>query len=396
MKKKVVFVISSLKLGGAEKSLITLLDEFNYDEFDVDVILFNKSGELLNDINKNVNIIIKSKNIENYFKPIKNIIMSTNKKKYTILFKRILNGITLRILKNRKAAEEIIWKNISNIIEEDLFKYDVAIAYCQGLPTYYVAEKINAKKKIAWMHTNYSKTLYDEEYDINFYTKYNKIITVSKDAKIDFQNTFKSLHDNCDVIYNIIDEKRIMELSKVHNVDFDRGKCQIILSIGRLHYSKGFDIMIPVIKKLVDDKINIKWYIIGEGPERKNLERLIKKFKLEGVCILLGAKKNPYPYLKMCDIYVQPSRIEGYCITLAEAKLFNKPILTTNFTGAAEQIVNGVTGTICNQGIEEIYINLKELLNNKTIQNRYSSNLKISDIRCKNDIQKLYAIIGRE
>ncbi len=109
----------------------------------------------------------------------------------------------------------------------------------------------------------------------------------------------------------------------------------------------------------------MRGYIIGDGPNKNEYQNLINNLGLKDNCILLGAKKNPYPYMKNCDIYVQPSRHEGYCITLAEARCFDVPIVTTNFTGASEQVINEETGIITKIDSEEVYLAIKKLLDNK-------------------------------
>lgn len=126
----------------------------------------------------------------------------------------------------------------------------------------------------------------------------------------------------------------------------------------------------------LDDNLNLRWYLIGDGKEKENLEYLIKKNNLEDRIILLGTIGNPYPYFKECDIYVQPSRHEGYCITLAEARLFNKAIVTTDSVGAKEQIVDGETGLIVKFDKFEIYNAIKKIIENKQLGIYITDNLK--------------------
>ncbi|MFC4620015.1 glycosyltransferase [Camelliibacillus cellulosilyticus] len=145
-----------------------------------------------------------------------------------------------------------------------------------------------------------------------------------------------------------------------------------ILTIGRLSHEKGQDLAITVCKRLVNDGYDIRWYCVGEGPSRNVYERLIEENHIQDHFVLLGSDPNPYAYLRQCDIYVQPSRYEGFCLTLAEALCLNKPIVTTNFTGAAEQVRHGVTGLIVNIDIHDIYNAIVTLIENRDVRETFS------------------------
>ena len=162
-----------------------------------------------------------------------------------------------------------------------------------------------------------------------------------------------------------------------------------ILTVGRLSNEKGQDLTITVLKRLIDEDYKVRWYCIGDGPDRDNYIEKIKSFNIENNYVLLGSKLNPYPYMKHCDIYVQPSRHEGYCITLAEARCFNNPIITTNFTGANEQIKHEKTGLVCDISEEGIYIALKRLLDEKELFNKIKNNLGKEIVDSTKEISKL-------
>ena len=165
-----------------------------------------------------------------------------------------------------------------------------------------------------------------------------------------------------------------------------------ILTVGRLSKEKGQDLTIPVLARLKEDGYNVRWYCIGDGNAREEYEKLIKDYNVENDYILLGATPNPYPFMKQCNIYVQPSRHEGYCITLAEARCFDNPIVSTNFTGASEQITHDQTGLIVNFDEQQMYNAIKQLLDDQKLRNRFRKNLKNEIVDTTNEMEKLYKI----
>ena len=178
-------------------------------------------------------------------------------------------------------------------------------------------------------------------------------------------------------------------------IDFDDKFDGIkIVTVGRLSREKGQDLAINALLKLKQDGYKVRWYCVGEGNARDEYEKLIKEKNLEGNFILLGANPNPYPYIKKSDIYVQTSRHEGYCLTLAEAKCLCKPIVTTNFIGAYEQIKNKINGFIVNQNEDDIYEKIKFIIDNNYIRDKFISNLNNTKLNTVNNVNKLLDYIN--
>ncbi|MEH6892453.1 glycosyltransferase [Bacillus sp. JJ864] len=163
-----------------------------------------------------------------------------------------------------------------------------------------------------------------------------------------------------------------------------------ILTVGRITSQKGQDIIPHILMKLKSKGYNIRWYCIGDGESRLKLGSMIKKYDLAEYLVLLGTKNNPYPYIKQCDIYVQPSRHEGYCISLAEARALNKPIVTTDFVGAREQIENGQDGLITRFDESTIYSAIEKLISNKALCAMFRSNLNKKSVNTTAEINKIY------
>ncbi|WP_136481119.1 glycosyltransferase [Cognatitamlana onchidii] len=357
--KKVAFIIESLYHGGAEKSLVTLLNLLDYSKMEVDLILFRKGGEFEKFVPKEINIIYTTS-----FQRISFPRKLYGRFKYWII-KKILND------KNYHHAQ-IYWSIFGDLISSFNKKYDVAIAYNQGFSTYYVAQKLNADKKFAWLNTDYQKAGYAIQFDYKFYTSFEKIICVSKENESAFAEANKSIGKSLytDIIKDISDELLIKQMSK-EKLDIVLSKdCINILTVGRLAKPKALDLAIEACSILKNKGVKLKWYVIGEGSERSTLENAIKNHQLENDFHLLGYRDNPYPLIKACDIYVQSSLFEGLGLTVIEAAILQKPIVSTNFPTASSIITHNETGLICEMNANAIADNISIYIENLEFKER--------------------------
>src|SRR5690606_35301959 len=244
MKKKLLFVIDSLVAAGAEKSLITLLSLLDYNRYSVDLMLFSH-GELLEKlVSKNVKILSPLKYSNFTMLSLKNaFVYSFKNLDFNMLSSRLKYSIHLRLRQYNNAQKaRLYWSHVSKVIEENPTQYDIAISYAQGVPTFYVAEKIKAKKKISWVNITYRLEKKEAEYQKQFYDQFNKIIAVSDVTKEVFLGTFPFYKQKIDVIYDINDPDFISNMANIgekYQDDFDGIR---ILTIGRLAYQKGYDI----------------------------------------------------------------------------------------------------------------------------------------------------------
>lgn len=365
--KKLLFMVSSMNIGGVEKSLLSLLSIIPREEYEVTVLLLEKKGGFLNHIPSWVKVEEAT-----WFKDTKPIIMEAPQltlKNY-IKKKKYIDGVLFTFsyfidkhFKNRY----IYYKNILRSIPIKEDEYDLAIAYAgpTEIIDSYITHKVKAKKKIGWIHFDVSKHEINTNLYLKLFSKMDKIFIVSKEGKAKFDEKFPVISNKSEVFKNIVSEELIREMA-YEKIDFNNDFKGIkIVTVGRLSKEKGQDLGIKALAKLKKEGYKVRWYCIGEGNSRSEYESLIKEYELQEDFILLGAKTNPYPYMKMADIYVQTSRHEGYCLTLAEAKILNKVIITTNFTGADEQIEQGKTGLIVESKWEFIYESIKYLIDNK-------------------------------
>ena len=208
-----------------------------------------------------------------------------------------------------------------------------------------------------------------------------------------FNAQYPYLRDKTEVFYNIINTEKIKRLSEDKKSFEDNFDGIRILTVGRLTKEKGCDILPDIVANIINKGFNIRWYLLGDGEAREYLIKSILEKKIEDRLLLLGTKDNPYPFFKDCDIYVQPSRHEGYCITLGEAKRFNKPIITTNFVGALEQIDNNETGLIVNFNKQEIIDKIIRVIENRQLKLYMINNLKCIKYNSNSEINKIYSLL---
>lgn len=388
MKKDLLFVIDSLHSGGAEKSLVSLLSTLDYNKFNVDLLLFNKSGLYIPLVPKQVNIL----EVPEYFEYSGE---KKDKKRLSIMIARIKNSVSIRnpYYKKKYHGAQITCKNILKTLDKQVKKYDVAIAYSQGLPTYYVSEKVEADKKLCWINTDYKKAGYNPSFDRSYYEKYNYMIAVSEKNKEVLESVYPEFRDKMNVIYDIISPKLVKEMANESKGYTDKFDGIRILTIGRHVHLKGYDMAIDAANLLKENGIYFRWYSIGEGVLTNDLKKQVKERGLEDNFIFLGTYINPYPFIKNCDIYCQPSRFEGFGMAIAEAKILEKPVIATNFSIIYNQINNLENGLICNMNSSDICMKILTLIENSELKEDIIKRLKSENITSEYEIEKLYRIL---
>ena len=398
MKKKLLFVIDSLNCAGAEKSLTTLLNLIDYKDYEVDLQLFSYGGELEDLLPREANLLDKLKYTKFTEKSIKeNLISIRGIEDIKMLKARIKFSYTIRKrhYTNPEKAR-LFWQINSNVIEESNIKYDIAISYAQGIPTFYVADKVNAKKKYAWVNVSYKLNDIDREFQKQFYDKYNKIVAVSDSARDIFIETFNKYENKIKVIYDINDYNFISKMANVDKGYEDDFKGIKILTIGRLANQKGYDLSLDACKRLKDEGINFRWYSLGVGPLENDIKQYITSNNLEDNFKLLGVKSNPYPYIKNCDIYVQTSRYEGFGLAIAEARMLNKPVVTTEFDAVYNQMIQEKNGLVVKMNGEAIYKGIKRIIEDEKLKNNIVEYLKNEKKGNIEELNKFYELIGEK
>ncbi|MEH7096672.1 glycosyltransferase [Neobacillus vireti] len=395
MKKHLLFVMNNLNCGGAEKSLISILEAIDYTRYNVDLFLFKHEGIFMNKVPRAVNILPEPKNYKYFDMPLKGALKELiAKRKFINALYRIFLGYLTKTEKNGSIVEQKFWKFLSKSVDNINDTYDVAIGFLEKNPIYFCIDKVNAKKKIGWIHTDYNKLGVNLSTDENYYKHLDYVVTVSEDLVESLKNLFPDLREDIKCIHNLVSEKVIKKLS-FEDVSFRNPNDNSIslISLGRLVKEKGLDIALEAFDILIKRGHRLKWYLIGEGYLREELEKGIKAKNLEGKVILLGLKANPYPYLKQSDIFIQTSRVEGKSIAIDEAKILAKPILITNFDTANNHILNGINGVISNMDPISVANELEKLILEKELRTKLMRNLKEESLGRENEINKLYQLI---
>ncbi|MDV5102901.1 glycosyltransferase [Clostridium perfringens] len=388
--KSILFMLINMNIGGTEKALINMLHELQKEKYKVTVLLLEKYGGFLDQIPDWVEVkyLSEYKNLKKYINepPKKNVKELLSKKEYINAFNLFLSYCISKLKDDISYYYKYLLTDVSDLEEE----YDIAVAYAGPMDfiTYFVANKIRAKKRVQWIHFDISKIGFNKRFAENMYSKFDKIFVVSEEGKNKLNLLIPSLSDKTEVFFNIISSTLIKNMAENEEGFNDNYNGIRILTVGRLSREKGQDITISVLEKLLKQGYEVRWYCIGEGNMRKELEDMIKNKNLQDNYILLGSKRNPYPFMKECDIYVQSSRHEGYCITLAEARCFNNPIITTNFTGANEQIRNEKTGLIVNFNQDEMYKAIKRIIKDRELRDSIGNNLGKELIDTSGEIEK--------
>ena len=376
MKTKILFMINTMNLGGTEKSLISLLSVMSRDKHDVTILMLEKYGELQYFIPKWVKV-----EYLNGYSSIKNIISKPPHKTIIEFLKR---GRLIKVLKIFNTYVKYkISKNFDCFYFEVLKKhktikeYDIAIAYAGPFDfiSYFIVKKINAKIKVQWIHFDVSKVLSLATFGNKYYQYFDKIFCVSENAKVVFDDMFPNFCDKTSVFKNIVSKSNLEKSASIGETFSDGYDGLKILTLGRLSEEKGQQMIPSIVHRLKKDKIKFKWYLIGDGKLKDNLLSQIKELDLRNDLIVLGSKINPYRFVKDCDIYVQTSFHEGYCLTVHEAKILNKPVVITNVASADNLILNGEDGLIVEINEEAIYTGVKKLITDTKLRMLLSRNL---------------------
>ncbi|KKI91438.1 capsular biosynthesis protein [Bacillus sp. SA1-12] len=397
MKKNILIASYDMEVGGVERSLISLLDNFDYNKYTIDLMLYRHQGDFLNLVSTNVSLIGE---IPQYTTFRKSIGETFKNKQFSIGFSRILAKINADLKGKIKGITEpgyyqmqLMWKYALPFLPKLNKEYDVAVSYLW--PHYFVAEKVKAKKKIAWIHTDYSNVATDIELDLEMWRKFDHIIAVSEACKAAFLRKYGNLEKKVIVIENITSPDFIKEMAKekVYNPMVKDNRFKII-TVARLSHAKGIDNAVKALKILKEKGYHdIAWYVVGYGGDESMIKDLIKELNLEDSFILLGKKTNPYPFIKEAEMYVQPSRYEGKAVTVGEAQILSKPVMITNYTTATSQVRDGFDGYITELSIEGIVSGIEKLYKNGPMRKELMNNCRDINYGNRYELDKLYKII---
>ena len=405
MKKKLLFIGIIMNSAGTENSFLSFLSCLDFDKYDVDLILAKNEGLFMPLIPPQVNIKFMPEYGDLFLLSSKNavkLMYDTFIRKNPVTFFEILPYFIKLVInpkKKVKTAIEMLCKmmqKMSPVTEE----YDAAIAYWGDRTVFYMIDKVlNAKKKIAWMHFEYStpqRETRDDEIYLKYFQKCDNIVNVSATVDNTLKSKFPQIAEKFVIIENIQNADFIRNRSLEPNSFPDHHfKGSRILTVGRITEQKGCDMIPVILARLKEQKYNIRWYIIGDGEESEKAEliELAVNYNVADMLILLGTTTNPYPFMRDCDIYVQPSRYEGKPLSVEEAKIMRCPIIVANYLSANEQMSDGKYGLIAEINPESIYEKIKLLLDDENLRSNLSKTLAKENFGNESEIQKFYKLL---
>ncbi|MGL4992932.1 MAG: glycosyltransferase [Bacteroidales bacterium] len=394
MKKKIFIFNYYMEVGGVERSLLGLLNSIDYSAYDVDLFIARHTGEFMSLIPKEVNLLPEIPKYALWAVPLSSVI----KRGYfriaaARLFARI-KGIRFRRSNPNLQDDMSEFCYIADSITPFLPKiepskvYDLAISFIA--PHHSLLRNVKAKKKIAWIHTDYSSIGIDVKSEERVWGAFDYIASISDSVTEGFLKRFPSLAPKIRLIENILSPEFVRQQAELESIELD-GEVKL-LTVGRFCYPKNIEGAVRICKALVDRGVPIKWYVVGYGDEAP-IHQAIEECGMHNHFFILGKKPNPYPYMKACDLYVQPSRYEGKAVTVREAQMLHKPVVITAFPTAQSQLRDGFDGVIVPMDTEAAADAIVELLRDRPRMEKLIENMKATDYGNEKEVNKIYDLI---
>lgn len=390
--KKILFVIESLSAAGAEKSLVTFLSVLDKSRFEIDLQLFMYGGEFEKYLPKEVTLLPPLDYTKFAKKNVINQLLTLSISKIIARW-----GYTLSIRKkglNHTDRARLFWRHVSGCFPIASKQYDIAVAYAQNIPTLYVVDKVIATIKFAWINAIYVPQSDNYSFYRGYYTCINHIVTVSESVSNRFINHYPFFKEKVTIIRDMLDANLVIPMSRENQKRKYQHDTPVLLTVARLEkMSKGYDIALETCRILTERKLKFVWYVIGRGDFREEMESYITRYHLEKVFVLLGPTSNPYPYIKNCTIYVQTSRHEGFGLSIAEARILNRPVVTTEYDSVWAQMVQGENGLVVSQDPIAVADAIERLLNDSQLYNHIVSYQKQEKKGNTEEIKRFYQLL---
>lgn len=394
--KKLLIVSFDMEVGGVERSLISLLNELKDAPYIIDLFLYRHAGEFMELIPSHVNLLPEVKEYAAFRKSIKELLFEKN---YKLGSARLRAKCKAGIQKIRYSLKEPGYRQMQEMWIRSLKhlpplegQYDLAVSYLW--PHYTVLNKVDALRKAAWIHTDFSTVEVDLLQDEKMWKQFASIVAVSESCKNAFINVYPELQQKASVIENMASPKNIESEADRENASEMRKTGFKIITVARLSYAKGIDLAVEAVKILEAKGItDFTWYIVGYGGEEEKLVQLVESYGLEERIIFLGKKVNPYPYLKQADLYVQPSRYEGKAVTVTEAQIMKLPVLITNYATASSQVEHGKNGFITELSPEGLAEGIVQLKKNEILREHLKKECAVRNYSSTKDLESFHSLV---
>jgi glycosyltransferase involved in cell wall biosynthesis len=401
MKPRIFINMHYMELGGAERALLGLLNALDTDKVDVDLFLNQHTGEFMPLIPDKINLLPERRGYNALERPIKQILkegqfgVAFGRWRARRRYKEYHETLTTEEKRFDSSAFHYVADSAQPFLPslEDLGEYDLAISFLQ--PHNIVLNKVKAKRKVAWIHTDYSSVHVNTKLELPIWAGFDYIASISPDCTKSFLKAFPSLENKIIEIENILSSDFIRQQAELLDVSDEMPKHGInLLSVGRYCHAKNYDNVPDIMKRLLEKGFkDLRWYIIGFGGDEPLIRQKIAEAGMEGHVILLGKKDNPYPYIKACDIYVQPSRYEGKSVTVREAQVLCKPVVVSNYPTAKSQIKDGVDGIIVPQDNDGCADGISRAIQRRAQLNAFTAYLQEHDYCNETEIEKILHLL---
>lgn len=421
MQKKILFVINTLSRAGAETALLELLKRLEGAAYDISLYVIMGQGEMVGKLPAHVRLrnpsfdahsVLSRKGRWGMMKTVCRAFFRNGGQIRKI--RNIAKSFTSLRRKGKLQTDKLLWRMLSDGSLRFEEEFDLAVAWLEGASAYYVAEHVKAARKCAFIHIDYESAGYTKEMDQNCWDSFEKIFMVSQEVKAHFLAVYPEYADRAEIFHNLVDQEGIRHRSA------DRGgvsngmwgvsnrmegvsngmeggsngyEGKRLLTVGRLTYQKAYDIAIDAMKLLKERGCRVRWYVLGEGDQRRALEKKIEALHLKEDFVLLGAVENPYPYYVQADIYVHATRFEGKSIAIQEAQTLGCAVIASDCNGNREQIEEGVDGILCQLTPEGIADSIQSLLQDDEKRKRLGKAAERKNMAQEQELRKLQELL---
>lgn len=401
---RILFVINTLGQAGAETALLSLLQTLAREKgearYEISLYVLTGQGEMASRLPADVRLLNKKYREESVLtakgrKYLKKTVLKAMFTRGTVvkLFPYLVKNTCAMLGKKRLLPDKLLWRDLSDggmVLPEE---YDLAVSYLEGGAAYFVADHVKAAKKAAFIHVDYEKAGYTRALDKDCYLAFDKIFTVSDEVREAFLKAYPELPDKTEVFHNILNKEEIVRRAEEGEGFTDGFTGMRLLSVGRLTAQKAFEVSVDAMKRLKDAGKNVRWYVLGEGDQRKKLQEQIDALGLTEDFILYGAVNNPYPFMKQADIYVHASRFEGKSIAIQEAQILGKPMVVSDCSGNREQVCHGKDGLMCGLTPDSLAENIMLLLEDEALRRKLGAAAAKKNADAAEEIQKLLSML---
>lgn len=396
MKPSILIFSQAMELGGVERSLLGLLDAIDYDRHDVDLFLMRHSGELMPYLNPKAKLLPEIPQYASLAVPMVSLVKSGQ---FGVLCGRLRGKLAARRFDRKHPGEKPSVTALTYSHKYTLWSmpqisgktYDLAISFLT--PHYFAREHVMARKYAAWIHTDYTALSFDRTAELVMWEGYDVICGVSEQASKSFQTAFPELEGKVQTVENILPKELICKQAEESQNDMPSKGSLALLSVGRFCDAKNFDNVPDICCRLVADGLDVKWYLIGYGGDEPLIRQKIDDAGMQERVIILGKKDNPYPYMRACDLYVQPSRYEGKAVTVREAQLLGKPVIITDYATSGSQLEDGVDGVIVPMDNAGCAAGIAALLRDPARMQQLSKNCAKRDYTNSSEVEKIYTLM---